>query len=610
MRISGKMPEFLSPMLATLIDKPFDDPAWLFEIKWDGYRALAFVKKSQANLKSRYNNLLNGRYPSIVKDLKKIKEDAIIDGELVILDDKGVSHFQLMQNYQKTGMGTLVYYVFDLLFLNGEDLRKLPLIVRKTKLKKLLNASSFEHVRLSEYQEEKGVAFFNAAKKLKLEGIIGKRIESSYESRRSREWVKIKVKMRQEFVIGGFTAPRGSRKKFGALLVGTYNRKKELIYAGHVGGGFDSLSLKEVYNQLTPLIQKQSPFSSIVKPNAAVTWVKPQLVCEVSFSEWTEDNIMRQPIFVGLRQDKQSNEVKMEKKQPLTLKKKEKKSEITNLEKVFWPKEKYTKGDLIEYYESIAPYILPYLKNRPVMLHRFPEGITGEGFYQKNIDPHHPSWIKTCRIEHTDKPLDYLIINNLRSLLYAINLGTIDIHPLLSSIKHLEKPDFCVIDLDPHGVDFSKLIETAQVLHEILETAHIPHFCKTSGKHGLHICIPLHGKYTFEQSRQFAEIIGSLVHEKLPKITSLERNPKKRPKKVYIDCLQNRFGQSIACPYTVRPFPFAPVSTPLSWDEVNGYLDIDSFNIKTVPERLKKKGDLFKPVLGKGVNLVTALKSL
>lgn len=601
-----KMPERITPMLATLVPQPFNDDDWLFEIKWDGYRALAFISKGQVQLTSRNQLNWNKKFPAIIEDLKKIKEPVILDGELVILDSMGKSDFQLMQNYQKSGQGSLFYYVFDILYKDKHDLRELPLLERKSLLKKLLNKYLLPHIRFSDHIIKKGIPFFKLAVKNKLEGIVGKKASSPYQSRRSKDWVKIKTTNRQEVVIGGFTAPRGGRKNFGALLVGYYNENNELIYCGHVGGGFDTSLLKDIHDQLKPLIQKRCPFKVTPKPNALATWVKPHLVCEVSFAEWTKDNIMRQPIFHGIRKDKPSKSVKKEmpqssSKNDLTL---------TNLEKVYWPKEGYTKGDLIEYYRQIAPVILPYLKDRPVMLHRFPEGIADKNFYQKDIGLSHPNWIKTCSIKHEDKQMEYLVINDLNSLLYAVNLGSIELHPLLARCQHLEFPDYCVIDLDPHGISFKHVIETALVAHDILEESGIKHYCKTSGSKGLHICIPLHANYTFDQSRQFAEVIGHCIHQKLPKTTSLERNPGKRQKKIYLDCLQNRFGQTLICPYAVRPKPNATVSAPLSWEEVNDALEITQFTIETMPERLKKKKDLFKPVLGRGINMETCLKRL
>lgn len=300
----NQFPKQIFPMLATLVKKPFNDKNWIFEIKWDGFRALAFLHKGNLKLKSRTEHLLNEKFPTIVKALLGFKHDLILDGELVMLDELGKSHFQLMQ----LGEGALCYYLFDLLYFDGHDLRDEPLIERKMLLKKLIKELDHPQICYSEHIEEQGVAFFKEAVQLKLEGIIGKKRSSAYVERRSRDWVKIKSIMRQEFVIGGFTAPRGGRKKFGALLIGVY-QGKDLIYSGHVGGGFNEELLYQVYEKLAPLVQLKCPFNTPPKPNTPVTWVKPKLVCEVAFSEWTHDNILRQPVFQGLRIDKKPKDV-------------------------------------------------------------------------------------------------------------------------------------------------------------------------------------------------------------------------------------------------------------------------------------------------------------
>ena len=306
-----EMPHDIKPMLATLIAEPFDSKDWLFEMKWDGYRALAYVDKDGVELRSRTNHSFNELFSPIVDDLKRLKKPAIFDGEVVVLDEEGRSRFQLMQNYQRTHRGALFYYVFDLLYYRGQDLRELPLIERKEVLQEVLSSASLPHVRFSEHIERKGKALFRAAQKKQLEGIIGKEMHSKYVSARSREWVKIKTHLQQEAVIAGFTAPRGSRKKLGALLLGVYEKGK-LVYIGHAGGGFNSQTLNEVYEKLQPLIQSKSPFENPPKPNMPVTWVKPKLVCEITFSEWTDEGIARQPIFQGLRLDKKPKDVKRE----------------------------------------------------------------------------------------------------------------------------------------------------------------------------------------------------------------------------------------------------------------------------------------------------------
>jgi bifunctional non-homologous end joining protein LigD len=596
-------------MLATAVSEAFDNPEWLFEVKWDGFRALAFINSGKVSLKSRSDQNMNAKFSFIVQQLEKIEGQVVLDGELVVVDEKGRASFQGIQDYQNNPKAKLLYYVFDLLFKDGQDLRELPLQKRKAILKQYLDECNLPSIRFSDHVIAKGKPLYKEAVKQKLEGIMAKKISSPYVSRRSSDWVKIKTVQRQEVVIGGFTAPRGSRQKFGALLVGLYNSEGEFIYCGHVGGGFNAEMLANVSKKLQSLIRLKPSFKIAPKPNAPATWVKPELVCEVAFTEWTKDKIMRHPVFQGLRTDKSAAEVFKEKVvAPPSQISNSAKIPLTHTDKIYWPKEKYTKGDLLAYYEEISPYILPYLKNRPIILHRFPEGIEGIEFYQKDLGIKHPNWIKTCLITHESQKLDhYLLINDLRSLLYAVNLGSIDLHPFLSRYNNLDSPDWCVIDLDPHDIAFSKIIEVALLIHELLTEIDVKHYCKTSGGNGLHIIIPLNKSYSYEQSRQFAEIICHFIHAKTQKITSLERVPSKRPKKIYLDCLQNRIGQSIVATYAVRPRPGANVSTPLSWDEVNSDLDPKQFNIKTVPQRLEKVGDLLKNALKDKNDLKKAL---
>lgn len=599
------MPHGIKPMLATLVDKPFDDPQWLFEIKWDGFRAIAELEGPKVNIYSRNLISFNSRFPELVAQLKKQKLNAILDGEIVVLDEKGISHFQLLQNLSSEE--NLYYYVFDIIYLNGKDLRQIPLVQRKNLLKQFLK--SYSHIRYSEHIEKNGEKFFKMACKMGCEGIIGKKKTSLYKSDlRTNDWVKIKAVNQQEVIICGYTEPRKSRKHIGALIIGVYN-KGTLSFAGHVGGGFTEEKLKEVKKLLLPLVTETCPFKEKPRTNAKVTWVKPYYLCEVKFQEWTKDKIMRQPIFLGIRTDKPVKSVIPEK--PKSKKEIVKKSYnfITNPTKIFWPEEKITKGDVLAYYEFVAPFILPYLKDRPESLRRFPEGISKPHFFQKNLIKK-PEWISTVKIEHSDKTVNYLIIEDVKSLLYAVNLGCIEIHPLLSKYQSIDYPDFLLLDLDPVNISFDAVIETALEIHRILDDLEIAHYCKTSGSRGLHICIPLNAQYTYEQSKQFAEIIAQITHRHLPSITSLERSPKKRSKKVYIDYLQNNFGQTMAAPYSLRAQPKAPVSTPLEWQEVQKGCDPLDFNILTIKDRLKKKPDFFKPILQRGINMTRALKKI
>lgn len=608
----AKMPGWISPMLAKLIDAPFDDENWIFEIKLDGYRVLSYVEKSEVTLYSRNKNSFNALFPDIVAELKQININAIFDGEIVVLDKMGKSSFEALKNYQRKPISGLYYYIFDILFFDGRDLRSQPLLERKQLLKEIINQSNFSRIRYNDHIEGKGIALFKEASQRELEGIIGKKKESVYVSKRSSDWVKIKTSLRQEAIIGGYTQPKGSRKKFGALLLGVYDDERNLQYIGHVGGGFNKTSLEEVYSAMQPLKQTKCPFKITPKANDSVTWVNPKLICEISFAEWTADKKMRQPIFHGLRIDKNPQDVVKEVEEKMHKKNTNKTDEInlTNLDKIYWKKEGYTKGDVINYYQTMAPYILPYLKNRPLMLHRYPNGIEGESFYQKNIE-FPPSWMKTVLIKHENKTDRYILVQDLPTLLFVANLGSIEMHPMISQAESLERPDFLVIDLDPEDVPFKKVIDTARDIHELLEELKIPNYCKTSGGRGLHIYIPLGSKYPFEQTEMFAELLANLVREKFPSVISLERLPKNRQKKIYFDYLQNMHGgHTMVAPYSLRGRPFATVSTPLEWSEVNSKLDPTNFNIKTIPSRVKKMGDPFKAILTKKINLPTILKHI
>ncbi|HEX2865866.1 MAG TPA: DNA ligase D [Ignavibacteriales bacterium] len=632
---TSSMPRNVKPMLAELVKEPFDDKNWIFEVKWDGYRAVAEIESGEINLLSRKNNSFNEKYPEIVEALHDLKHDAVLDGEVVALDQTGKSNFQLLQNYPRTKEGELVYFVFDLLYLDGYDLRDLPLRDRKDMLKKLLPETG-EHVRYSDHVKESGIEFFKAAKEKHQEGIMAKDLRSPYRmGQRSGEWQKIKTHMRQEAVIAGFTEPRGTRKYLGALVLGMYDKEGNFHYVGHAGGGFDRESLAEMRQRLDPLVQEESPFTKAPRTNMPVKWVRPELVCEVSFSEWTDKGIMRQPIFMGLREDKKPQDVvreeyvdppRAEKKHPKTARRKKSerpveeeitvskgKLTLTNLDKVYFPNEGFTKGDLIDYYRSVSEYILPYLKDRPNTLLRHPNGIEGESFFQKDMGNTAPDWIKTVRVtsESGRREVEYLVCTNEASLLYMVNLGCIEINPWFSKVKKLDYPDYMVIDLDPLEVSFDQVVETALAVREVItDEAKAKCYCKTSGATGLHVYVPLNSKYGFEISKEFAHLIARVVNEKLPEVTSLERSPDKRRGKVYLDYLQNKTGATVASPYSVRPRPGAAVSTPLDWSEVRRGLDPKEFTIRTVQKRLKRKGDIFKPVLGQEINVVKCINNL
>ena len=637
---SAPMPREVHPMLATSVPEPFDDPDWLFEIKLDGYRCIAEIEGGKVLLYSRNKISFNQRFAGIARALESVSGDAVLDGEIVALDDKGRSYFQLLQNNQRTGQGNICYYLFDLLYLNGKDLRGLPLFSRKEMLRNLL--PDLPNIKYSDHIIEYGKDFFQLAQSNDLEGILAKRSNSQYQTgKRSKDWMKIKIRRQQEAIICGFTEPRGSRKSFGSLVLGVYEND-ELVFIGLTGGGFDETSLKEIHAMLEPLVQPDSPFKERVKTDMPVKWVKPVLVCEVEFAEWTDERLMRQPIFLGLREDKEPRMVVREElsfqlhpvkdtegekqesseKQSVSGEKKDLKEkvvvidgnrlELTNLDKIFWPEEGYTKGDVIDYYRKVARCMLPHLQDRPESLYRTPHGITETGFFQKEAGELPPPWVKTKEIfsKHVDKNIKFFVCQDEATLVYMANLGCIEINPWLSRIQKLNFPDYFVIDLDPEDISFEKVIETALAVHEVLHLAGAPSFPKTSGATGMHIYVPLGAKYDYDTAEKFAQVIATIVHHQVPDFTSIVRSPSKRQQKVYLDFLQNKAGQTLAAPYSIRPKPSATVSAPLKWEEVRSGLHPSQFTIKTMPSRIEHLGDLFSGVLGPGIDLERCLENL
>ncbi|MDP9077906.1 MAG: DNA ligase D [Bacteroidota bacterium] len=651
------IPKNVKPMKATLVDEPFDDPDWFYEVKWDGYRAVAFIGKNDAQLISR-NNLPFDKFYPINKILKDWKINAVIDGEVLVLNDKGISDFGALQNWRSEADGELVYYVFDILWYEGKNLMGLPLRDRLAILKDVIPTND-DRIRQSKVFEANGIEFFSAAERIGLEGIIAKKASSVYTSDlRSREWLKIKVQRRQEVVITGFTKNEGTSKSFSALTMGVYDNGK-LRYVGKVGTGFNDKMQKEMMAQFKPLITDKSPFDvepDVDKPSrfrpqrlgAKPTWLKPELVGEVAFAEITSDGVFRQASFKGMRSDKKAKDVILEtpKETAETVeevdnkktdahskaieppKEKSRKTllnptdetqvrkicghdlKFTHLSKVYWPEDNVTKRDMFNYYYQVAEYILPYLKDRPMSLNRFPGGIHESSFYQKDIKGKAPDWItKTFPYTTSDgEHKEYLVGSDEAVLLWMASLGCIEMNPWFSRVQSPDNPDYCVIDLDPDKNTFNQVIEAAQEVKKVLDAIDVPSFCKTSGSTGMHIYIPLAAKYDYDQSQMFAKIIVSIVHKQIPDYTSLERMIANRKGKMYLDFLQNRPGATIAGPYSLRPKVGATVSMPLDWDEVKPGLTMKDFTIFNSIDRLKETGDLFKGVLGKGIDLEKTIK--
>lgn len=625
-----KMPENILPMLATLVDEAFTDSNWQFELKLDGYRTLAYLRQGKVDLRSRRNNSFNKKFGLVHTALTEWNINAVIDGEVVVLNEEGHPDFNGIQLWETRKEGQLVFYAFDLLWLDGINIMNEPLHLRREALKQLMPESGI--IRFSDHIDDIGKEFFEIAKKNNLEGIIAKRKDSIYiPDSRAKTWLKIKTEERHEAIICGYARKRDTDRLFSSLILGIYEEGK-LKFIGQTGTGFTGLMQEELMRKMKSLITQKLPFEK--KPlitGSDVVWLKPFLVCEVKYSELTGEGLMRHASFQGLREDKAAFELNNEEEpdtaevteekhtEPVNLNKEEQivtidghDLKLTNLKKIYWPKEKITKGEMLKYYYSMAEYILPYMKDRPQSLNRFPNGINGKSFYHKNMGGRVDKWLKTFKrfSESSGEPKDFLICTNTASLIYMANLGCIEMNPWHSRVQSPLYPDWSVIDLDPGEISFDKVIETAQVVKQVLDSLQIPSYPKTSGSTGLHIYIPLGAKYNYEQSKQLAELVANLVHEELASFTSLVRDPAKRRNKIYIDYLQNRPIQTICAPYSIRPKPGATVSAPLHWDEVKKGLKISDFTMKNILNRIQNVGDLFDGVLSKGIDLNKILKGL
>ena len=596
------------PMLATLVDRVPQAAHWIYELKYDGIRALAVKDGAQIKLFSRNLKPLGEQFPEIIGDLGQVPGDSFqLDGEIVALDELGRPRFQLLQprigrrnrssRDPQEEEPPIYFYVFDLLECEGYDLRRATLRERKNVLETLLPVTT--HLRLTESVSDQGEELFQLACQNGLEGIVAKNLKSTYENRRTRSWLKIKCVSTQEFVIGGYTSPSGSRRNFGALLLGLFS-ENGLTYVGGVGSGFDEELIDQVYSMLRELDRDDSPFDRVPKEVKAESWVEPELVCEVKFNEWTLDGNLRAPVFLRLKPDVSASSCRREvSPQPQSIS--EQKPDLdfdflSNLDKVFWPQEGYTKGDLVRYYHDVAEAILPYLRDRPMVLERFPDGIEGKSFYQKDSPEFLPDWIPTVsvRSDSSEKTIRYLLCNDATTLVYLANLGCIPLHPWSSRKDSLENPDFLIIDLDPGPkISFPQVCRVALKVREVTDRLELETHPKTSGATGLHILIPIEPNHSYEDVRRFAEIIGWMTLDGMEEVATLERNPQKRTDRVYIDFLQNGKDKTIVSPYSVRALPGAPVSTPLNWEEVVPGLSPGSFNLANMRRRLDAKGDLY-----------------
>jgi bifunctional non-homologous end joining protein LigD len=620
------MPTALEPMLATLVDKPPRGDEWLYEVKWDGIRAIAFLDREELRITSRSGLRCERQYPELaVMPHQVAAHQAILDGEIAVLDEKGVSRFHLIQpritNADPNSIAHLarstpvVYFVFDVLYLDGYDLRGVSLAQRRELLQAVVAPGGV--LRISEVFPGAGEELLEAARGMGLEGVVAKHASSTYESRRSREWVKIKIVGEQEFVIGGFTAPQGGRDYFGALVLGLYDAG-ELSWVGNVGTGFDQKLLASLHAGLQPLITEKCPFPERPKPDKGITWVKPELVCQVKYANWTTDHRLRAPVFLGLRNDVTARQVAREdaaaprtellsdlKEASLLIGSQTLK--FTNLKKVYYPDEGYTKRDVLNYYDGVAGLILPHLKDRPLSLKRYPNGIKQDYFFQKDAPESFAPWLRTERIDD----IHYVFAEDRASLLYLVNLGCIDQNPWMSRSPSLDNPDFILIDLDPQECLFDKIVDAALLVKRVLDRIGLVGYPKTTGGDGMHVYVPVKPLYTYEETRTFADLISRLAIAEEPNLFTTPRAVAKRQKnRVYFDYLQNGRSKTIAAPYVLRAYAGAPVATPLEWSEVRHGIRPTQFNITNALDRFAARGDLFAGVLNAPQQLETALAKL
>ena len=614
------MPAAIEPMKATLADRVPRGDEWLCEVKWDGVRAVAFLDNEEVRLQSRSGLRCERQYPELAVMPHHIAASrAVLDGEIAVLDSKGVSRFHLIQpRIANTDPNTIahlvrstpvIYFAFD---LDGYDLRGVSLDKRRELLQQVLAPGP--SVRLSDAWAGAGEELLEAARENGLEGIVAKHARSVYESRRSREWLKIKIVGEQEFVIGGFTQPQGDRDYFGALVLGVH-QDGELRWVGNVGTGFDQKLLAGLYARLQPLVTQTCPFAERPKPDRGITWVRPELVCQVKYANWTPDDRLRAPVFVGLRNDQPAPNVVREQVAELlpgslkeatltidghTLK-------FTNLPKLYYPGDGVSKRDVLNYYAAVADLILPYLLDRPLSLKRYPNGIREQFFFQKDTPETYPAWLRTERIDE----INYVFAGDRASLLYLVNLGCIDQNPAMSRAGSLEHPDFILIDLDPQECSYDLIVEAALLVKRILDQIGLVGYPKTTGGDGMHIYIPIEPVYSFEEARTFAELIARLVTHQKPQLFTTPRTVARRQKnRVYFDYLQIGKSKTIAAPYVLRAYEGAPVATPLEWAEVAPGLNPKQFHIHNARERFRQKGDLFRGVLDSPQSLYEALHRL
>lgn len=579
--------EFIPPELAELVKTPPSGNDWLHEAKFDGYRVQAHVSKGEVNLFTRSGQNWTDRYLTVAKALEKLKaQSAIFDGEVVWLDENGEHSFQKLQQALKAkDLSSLAYYVFDLLHWNGEDLRPLPLVERRKKLKKALAQLKSDFVFFSDEFNVDAEDFLRASCDLHLEGIISKRRDSAYVSGRTSDWVKSKCQLRQEFVIGGYTAPRGSREGLGALLLGVYENGR-FRYVGKVGTGFDRHLLVELEKKLKKLRQEKSPFELKSPRERGISWVKPSVVAEIGFSNWTDEGMLRVAVFQGLREDKPAVDVHRDRAKG---KLKDEPVRISHPEKIYFKKAKITKGELAEYYRFVTPWILPQIANRPLSILRCPDGADHQCFFQKHLEKL-PAAVHPISIAEKHGKKDYLSVDSEEGLLSLVQWSAIEIHPWSSRDGSIEYPDQVIIDFDPGpGVSWKKVVQGALDLKKMLDSLKLVSFVKVTGGKGIHVHIPCEPRYDWDHIKAFAHSIATEMVNRHPDRYTANMAKASRPGKIFIDYLRNNRGSTAVAPYCVRAREGAAVAMPLEWAELKRLKSGDTFGLKAAYRKIKTR---------------------
>jgi bifunctional non-homologous end joining protein LigD len=633
--VRSEFPDRIEPMLATKMREPFDDDDFIYELKWDGYRIIGYKNGKNVSLRSRSNQEFSASYSSIAESLRQLPFKFVVDGEVVMLDKNGLPSFDDLQQVRTLGTSSLSYCIFDLIWCEGYDLRNLPLTTRKDVLEQVMAIASASNLKYYPYLSAKGKELFRTVQEQGLEGIVAKRADSRYKAgERSTKWLKIQTKIRQEFVIGGWTESESGRP-FRSLLFGYYNENEQFVYYGHSGSGYTDKRMKEIFAKIRKLEIKKRPFINDPERSTKAHWVKPVLVAEFEYATTTRSGKIRKPaVFKGFRTDKKAIEIKLDEPAQLpgasvTTGNKKKKQSIQN-EHSNWPEleqsfggttqneltvEKHrlilngiekelwhgvTKADLINYYISVADYILPHLRKRPLSLHIKHNGVYNEGMYIKGMEGRQPEWMETFEIKRKHRQsgrpaiIDYAVCNDKPSLIYLVNLGCIDLNPWSSRVESYENPDYLVIDLDPTNGPFGEVVDAAKISKMVLDNLGLTAFPKTSGKTGIHIVIPVEPVFTFTQARKIVSVLCAAIQEQVPEITTISDSISQRNNKVFLDDNQNDFADTIASAYSVRPFHAPFVSMPFEWKELNSSLQPSDFTIRNSLQRIRKKGDLHK----------------